>query len=1138
MRHWTMAVWMGCAALAAGNAFGLEATVKDHLGSPTLFIDGAPEPALFFLGEPNPAADSVYQSQARMATQAGVRLFSFSVAMPWPRPGEAPDFSMLDEKMRLMLAVNPRGLALIRFTVMAPRWWLDEHPSEQMAFSAPVAEDQGDPRWVSPSSDAWRADLAEPLTAFVAYCEERWGDHIASYHPCAQTTGEWFYERSWEGVYSGFDEATRTGFARWAEARYGTVEALRAAWRLPDVTFEAVRVPTAEERDASAAGMFRDPATERFVLDFYAYQQDAVAEAIEHASRIIKEASGGRKAVTVFHGYLFELSGLPKGPATGGHLALGRLLKSPYVDILTSPTSYMERGAGGISAMMLPIDSVRAAGKLYVLEDDSRTWLTNPDTPLGRITAVKNLREAVWEHRRAYGHLAPRRMGTWYMDLISEGWLNDEGIWKNIGGLLEQYQGILSEPSAFDPEVAVVVDERSLYHTSSTNALTGPLISRFRAEWYRMGAPFRIHLLSDVVEGRVSLPKATIFIGCWRVDPEEREKLHAALQGKAAIWFYGSGYLSEAGADVAGIGALTGLAMQEEREGGSAEIRIEAFPHCPAGLADATYSSPELTLTPRWRVAPVGGVTPIARYDGGGIAAATSDAPGFQSTYIGTVGCPSALLSHMLRQAGVHVYLDSGDMVAGDATLLTVTAATEGLKRLAIPEGKALIDIDSGARFGPAESVELAFGYGEVRRFRVADPEAAAAAAAPAPAFAFNEDDRYFVLQLTNVPAHDTTKHVREIKAAFGVEAAAEGRRLGFGALPPMLLLDTVEELRTKVHLGFDVAEAEDVAVYFQIDDMHFLSDAITSDPMLCEWRAFPEPGAETGPPLPYWFNWGAWMRFPGVPCFGSPGLREYISRQLRAGVLDPMRERLARLAQRDRLDLFAGIAIGWETHIPNYAPGEPHYFINPDAPPVYARPDGETVTMPAEEMARGGYAALHWRGWTEERLVEEAAARGVSRDDLFREICFDVIQDYSAMLAETAHDAGIPRSRIFTHIVPMDSVEDTTSTTVPQIRCAVNRYATPGFTLNSSTAFYNVETLRRKIKRADAAQDRFICAESYFGGQNTRDAFSGFLREMYGNGASHVVIWGFTDPHETWYAGHPRDGAVEAARAWLGGRS
>jgi len=715
-----------CSAIAFQEAGALTAKVENHLGSPTIFINGEPAAPLFFCADPNSDPEAPYLSQANMAHKAGVRFYTFGLPMPWPRPGEEPDFSDVDRMMQIILDHLPDALVMPRFSITAPHWWLDANPGNEMLFSD--SEDNPDHvRWVSMASSAWRAEYPVHLKRFVEYLETHWGDHVMGYHPCNLSTAEWFYKRSWEPVHSGFEEPMRLGFIQWLQLEYGSIDALRTAWGESSITWETIQVPSEEKREQATHGMFRDPLADRYVIDFNRYQQVAVIEPMEQAAKLIKETTNHDKLVTYFYGYYFELANIPKGAGASGHLELDRLLQSPHVDILTSPISYLNRGAGGMNAFMIPIDSIRTAGKLFISEDDTRTMLTNPDTLFARITGTRNLEETHWEHRRNFGRLLPRRMGTWYMDLIGEGWLNDPGMWEEIGRMWEQFDAALDTPATFSPEVAVVVDERAIAYLHPSRALSAPLLSFFREEWYRMGNDFRVHLLNDVLENRITLPAVTLFLGCWYISDAERDTLHTALEGKTAVWFFGSGFQSETEASAERITALTGFPMTEQVEGGG-EITFSNGHQLTEGLSGEKYGAAEQQLSPRWSVEDAPGIQPLATYtDDHSVAVAARGMATWRSIYVGTLGCPAQFLRNVLRNADVNVYLDSDDVVTTDSQFLTISASSPGEKAILLPSGYRIqrVDEEATVEVQGNHAIET-FEHGETRQYlleRVVDTQ-------------------------------------------------------------------------------------------------------------------------------------------------------------------------------------------------------------------------------------------------------------------------------------------------------------------------------------------------------------------------------------------------------------------------------
>lgn len=653
------------------------------------------------------AAGSPYVQQVRLARDAGVHIFSFGMPMPWPAPGNEPDFGEVDRTIETTLREDPRALLLPRFNMPPPAWWLEEHPDDRMLF------DDGVTVSVSMASEAWRAEMQTHLRALVRHCEAKYGEHMLGYHPCGQHTGEWFYERSWEPRLSDFSPAMNAGFRKWVEAKYGTIEALRTAWNNPDITFESVQVPTADQQHGSTLGLFRDPASEWGVIDYFHYKQIAMEEPLEMMARVIKEETRGKKLACFFYGYLFDMHGIPMGPQHSGHLAMARLLECPDVDIVCSPISYLDRELGGGGMFMSAVDSVRGHGKLWLNEDDTRTYLTPPTSGFGRVDTPQG---TLWVHQRNFAQIWPRRLATWYMDLGGTGWLNGKDLWDNIGRLQQFYQAHLDEPARWAPEVALIVDEDSPKYAASTIQLGCPLVYEMRSQYFRMGAPFGIYLLSDLVAGNVPPAKVYFFANCYRLDARQREAVLLATRGKTAVWFYGGGFLSDTAND-ANMIQMTGLHLRR----GSPESG-KVTPDQTAGGLAAGLCEPfknDTRLDPLW-VVDDPTATVMARYPSGAPAIASKQTEKGLRVYIGALHCPAKLLRNILAMSGVHVYSDSDDVLLTDGRFLSLTATSAGPRTLSLPQPSTLVDVlDTERVFRNVKQLDLDLTLGETRMFLV-----------------------------------------------------------------------------------------------------------------------------------------------------------------------------------------------------------------------------------------------------------------------------------------------------------------------------------------------------------------------------------------------------------------------------------
>jgi len=368
---------------------------------------------------------------------------------------------------------------------------------------------------------------------------------------------------------------------------------------------------------------------------------------------------------------------------------------------------------------------------------------------------------------------------------------------------------------------------------------------------------------------------------------------------------------------------------------------------------------------------------------------------------------------------------------------------------------------------------------------------------------------------------------VADMKNTFGSQNHNSERMYAFGMCPPILLNMSVSELQNVVNVGFDLALQYDIPVFFHCDYMYGVmatgggaSPKWYDEPSMCEWTTFPEPGYSYGPIPNQWANWGSWFSTPAIPCYESPTFKPFIKNQFKEGIVSTINTRLQELRVQDKEYLFAGVSVGWETHIPDQRPEK--LGFNPNDPPVDMF--DPTNIMQPWEMHETGYAALSYLGWNDSSLTLEAANRGISKSQLIRDLLHEVLHDYMEMFAKLGWESGIDKDKMFTHIVPMESVyygDQYQTTNVPPIWTAVNDYSIPGFTMDPyGAATYNMSNLKSMISAADPTQQNLGSCESYVKNLQGYSLFKGFLNQMSGNGGTMINIlgWDGQDPASPYY--------------------
>jgi len=675
----------------------LETKVVAGKHGPVLLVNGKRAAPLTLFINLTGAKPDAGLSTVRRAAAVGVNIVSFVCHhFPWPKPGEQADYSQWDRQIDAILQANPNALLIPRIGMSnIPGWWANENPDEMMLY------DNGQRGMVSVASEKWRKDAGEMLRLLVRHLEDKYRDHMLGYHPCGQNTGEWFYDRVWENLIPSFEKPMET------------------AWR-KRVKDDSAKLPGADERRGGGLGLLLDPASQQRLADFWAFQQDAMVSPLERFARVIKEETKGRKLVVYFYGYTFELSALPGGPAVSGHLALERLLRCNDVDIVCSPISYGDRQPGGGGMFMAAIDSVQLHGKLWLNEDDTRTYLSSVEDGYGR---AGTLAETLAVHDRNFAHIASRGAACWWMDLPGNGWLDSDEIWQNCAKEKQVYGKLVRTQQPYRPEIAVVVDERSLLHLAYGNQVSVQLTHELRKELYRMGAPVGFYLLSDVCAGKVKWPKVYVFLNAIALDAKQRQALLQQVRrpGKTAIWFYAPGFIENATASAELVSALTGIRV--EQEGAPASPRASISEQSLAvlgGVRAGEEFGPVAPFSPLFYVNDPE-ARELAKYVATGrTAAAMKEVGGGRSVFIGTLRATPGLLREIARLAGAHIYCDSDDIIIAGNGIIAVHATSDGEKVLRLPQVWTLKDALSGeVVLKQGSEVRFAMKLGESRLFLV-----------------------------------------------------------------------------------------------------------------------------------------------------------------------------------------------------------------------------------------------------------------------------------------------------------------------------------------------------------------------------------------------------------------------------------
>ena len=666
--------------LSVASAEPTTARIELYKGSPTLFINNIPNSSMVYM---------TYRPNSRYFGQfgeKGVHIYSFSSTPSESGYGLAPpawiapdnyDYSNMDERTMMVLNSDPDAYIFPRIYLHSPRWWDEMHPDELVTIDpgdgkpVPFYHHPGDKRVPSWASEIWRKDTADAIRKYIAHIKSMpYSDRIIGYHIASGTTEEWMMWGGNEDQWADYSKPNHEAFRRWLRNKYNTVEELQKAWNDENVTYEDAAIPTKSERQHSELMSFRDPQKEMRVIDFYLYNSDMVAETMDYFAKVVKKTDD-QAIVGVFYGYVLQLIGEQR-QQNAGHLALQKVWNSPSIDFITSPTSYAFRELGsGYSHFMSLTDSVKLHGKMWFDENDIRTWLA--EGPLQQWGKTATYEESLSMQQNEFANVICNACGMWWFDM-GGGWYDDKRMLSEIGrmkAIADQSIGMDRTPVS---EIAFIVDDASLLYMQVANRISAPLLLLQIPEMGRIGAPFSYYSLDDIE----TMPehKMYVFANCFAPTKKQKEAIDRIVKGKGhvALWIYAPGLISDDKIDADAMRELTGIDIDYKIEESQLKVATDK----------ATYGT-DMKVGPVFyandKSAKVMGK--LISHDLPGLVIKKFD--NWTSVYSAAPAVPSVILRDIARLAGVHLYVESNDVVYANRSLLSLTVNDGGKRTIKLP---------------------------------------------------------------------------------------------------------------------------------------------------------------------------------------------------------------------------------------------------------------------------------------------------------------------------------------------------------------------------------------------------------------------------------------------------------------------
>ena len=578
----------------------------------------------------------------------------------WAGP-EQFDWKAFDAQMAMFEANAPGAYYNIALQLDTRDWYLAAHPECSNSFWN-LVETAG--------HEAWRADTAASLQAFLRQIEARYGDRVFAYSLLCGASTEWYTNSQGRGRP---EAAIREHPLKTAAFRTFTGD--------PTAT-----MPPLDVLQRTSHGIFRDPVADAAALRYWRFHHQIIGDAILYFAKKSQEVLQHRKLLGLFYGYLTQLNS--ERLLQEGHLDYERVWSCPDIDMIYAPAKYGKpRSFEGASGYLLTVDSLDLHNKLVFHEVDHTTHIARDTVENGRKIPGGNtkLPDAFATRqvlRREFALTRAKMTALWWFDFLGGNYASPE-MMSMVAELVRAQRRLRDVPMRSVAEIAVFGDVPSMYHINARSSIADDLLVQPPDELARIGAPYDIYNFSDLDHKNMPWEryKLCIFLNPFVVPEEKRAFLRSKVQrdGRTLLWVYAPNYIQKDGFSVDAISDITGIMVVRRAEEGSAvtvrpeglfarigvATRFSFTPGQKSGAQrDQTFdmrSKGLLETMPLFEVRDEAAQTCGTYNSNGAAALASKKSETHTSIYSAVGGLPAALYREIARAAGVHIYYAGSD---------------------------------------------------------------------------------------------------------------------------------------------------------------------------------------------------------------------------------------------------------------------------------------------------------------------------------------------------------------------------------------------------------------------------------------------------------------------------------------------
>lgn len=653
---------------------------------------------------------SKYGKYHRAFRDIGIKIHTCILHSGWVGVDEY-DYSLTDRVLEEVFQDNPNGYFIPRIKLNVPIDWCCENPEEvfvypggpstvegirelvgtlkqdYIGYESPkgyyMAGDYTDTRpniggliaRQSFSSKKWLKDAKIALEKLIDRLEGgKYADRILGYHIAYGASGECVLWGRSSNRYGDYGIANKKEFYDWGIKKYGSRDALALAWQQPEIERDNLKLPMPSERYeelGSVERFFRGGIDQVISTDFDIFMSEVNVNAIEHFGKIVKDKTGG-KLVGTFYGYFIHVN----NSAYTGHLAIDRLLNSPYIDFLAAPKSYYRNSAGEPGGVLTATQSINRK-KIWLDELDNRTHLAVGADAEWTSLDFDTTKTVFW---REFSKNIADDSGFWWMDL-GGGWFDSAEIMNEFSSLVKASELVRKKEHKSISDVLVLVDNECIYKMNISSDLRRGFMEDFLCELHMTGTLADVYRMADLKELDLSQYKLIIFAYTFEIDEDMREFIKSIPADKTLMFNYTSGIVSEGTVSLENPALLTGAKIEP--------------------CDNVEYSFPAVRLSTD---------SEVERIDVEGDAARVGRLKRANGG-INIVNLKPFINHKLLRQitdgAGCHAYVPAGNTVYGDNRFIGVFPSDDGYIEINLREKADYVNLVNSEEFKNTDKIFL-----------------------------------------------------------------------------------------------------------------------------------------------------------------------------------------------------------------------------------------------------------------------------------------------------------------------------------------------------------------------------------------------------------------------------------------------